>query len=401
MRDVWVYAGSRERAAHGPRRPRRSSATARATSGRATRSSRRRPTAPRSAGRCSPSSCSARTSAPGARPRRPAAARARSCRTSACCSSSPPEQLARLRRARGRRRADRRAVLDRRARGARRARDAASRSSTESSTTIRAGSLELNPATYQVAVDGDPVGFTYMEYELLRFLMSHPNRVFSREALLQPRLGLRLLRRRANGRRPHPPRAREARRGARRAHQDGAERRLPVRARPRRAGRPARLRSVALSPVVATTRGDAFMLLPAMVVLNPRRLTLSVWLTGAMLAAALVALGVRRIRAGTDGVQGFAVLFGAMCGWFCWDAGMRLRRLAQYRRALRSAARREGRVGRLRRRLPLGRGDEGRGVEAAACGPQGRRRRVALPRPRHRARPAARRRRRTRLSGRA
>jgi DNA-binding response OmpR family regulator len=55
----------------------------------------------------------------------------------------------------------------------------------ESWTTLRAGSLELNPATYQVAVDGDPVGFTYMEYELLRFLMSHPNRVFSREALLQ------------------------------------------------------------------------------------------------------------------------------------------------------------------------------------------------------------------------
>jgi len=56
--------------------------------------------------------------------------------------------------------------------------------STESTTTLSAGSLELNPATYQVAVDGDPVGFTYLEYELLRFLMSHPNRVFSREALL-------------------------------------------------------------------------------------------------------------------------------------------------------------------------------------------------------------------------
>ena len=57
--------------------------------------------------------------------------------------------------------------------------------SVESWTTIRAGALELNPATYQVAVDGEPIGFTYMEYELLRFLMTHPNRVFSREALLQ------------------------------------------------------------------------------------------------------------------------------------------------------------------------------------------------------------------------
>jgi hypothetical protein len=73
-----------------------------------------------------------------------------------------------------------------------------------------------------------------------------------------------------------------------------------------------------------------------MVVLNPRRLALSVWLTGAMLAAALVALGFVAYVLASEGVQGFAVLFGALCGWFCWDAGMRLRRLAQYRRALRS-----------------------------------------------------------------
>jgi DNA-binding response OmpR family regulator len=57
--------------------------------------------------------------------------------------------------------------------------------SDEGWTTIRAGTLELDPATYTVALDGDPVAFTHMEYELLRFLMSHPNRVFSREALLQ------------------------------------------------------------------------------------------------------------------------------------------------------------------------------------------------------------------------
>ena len=38
--------------------------------------------------------------------------------------------------------------------------------------------------TYQVTVDGQAVAFTYMEYELLKFLMTHPNRVFSREALL-------------------------------------------------------------------------------------------------------------------------------------------------------------------------------------------------------------------------
>ena len=35
-----------------------------------------------------------------------------------------------------------------------------------------------------MTVDGEPVGFTYTEYELLKFLMTHPRRVFSREALL-------------------------------------------------------------------------------------------------------------------------------------------------------------------------------------------------------------------------
>jgi len=49
---------------------------------------------------------------------------------------------------------------------------------------VRAGSLELNLATYQVRIAGQPVSFAYMEYELLKFLLTHPNRVFSREALL-------------------------------------------------------------------------------------------------------------------------------------------------------------------------------------------------------------------------
>jgi DNA-binding response OmpR family regulator len=49
---------------------------------------------------------------------------------------------------------------------------------------VRCGGLELNLATYQVSVDERPVDFTYMEYELLKFLMTHPRRVFSREALL-------------------------------------------------------------------------------------------------------------------------------------------------------------------------------------------------------------------------
>ena len=49
---------------------------------------------------------------------------------------------------------------------------------------VRAGTLELNVATYQVAIAGEPVSLTYMEYELLKFLVTHPGRAFSRESLL-------------------------------------------------------------------------------------------------------------------------------------------------------------------------------------------------------------------------
>jgi DNA-binding response OmpR family regulator len=49
---------------------------------------------------------------------------------------------------------------------------------------VRIGDLEVNLATYQVAIAAEPVDFTYMEYELLKFLVTHPGRVFTREALL-------------------------------------------------------------------------------------------------------------------------------------------------------------------------------------------------------------------------
>lgn len=49
---------------------------------------------------------------------------------------------------------------------------------------VAAGTLRLNLATYQVTIAGQPISFAYMEYELLKFLMTHPGRVFSREALL-------------------------------------------------------------------------------------------------------------------------------------------------------------------------------------------------------------------------
>lgn len=49
---------------------------------------------------------------------------------------------------------------------------------------IRYEDLELNTGTYQAAIAGQPKDLTYMEYELLRFLLENPNRVWSREQLL-------------------------------------------------------------------------------------------------------------------------------------------------------------------------------------------------------------------------
>lgn len=49
---------------------------------------------------------------------------------------------------------------------------------------VNYGNLVLNLETYQAVIDGRPLDLTYMEYELLRFLASHPGKVFSREALL-------------------------------------------------------------------------------------------------------------------------------------------------------------------------------------------------------------------------
>lgn len=49
---------------------------------------------------------------------------------------------------------------------------------------LQVGALQLNLANYQVSIDGRPINFTYMEYELLKFLATHPGRVFTREALL-------------------------------------------------------------------------------------------------------------------------------------------------------------------------------------------------------------------------
>jgi DNA-binding response OmpR family regulator len=57
-------------------------------------------------------------------------------------------------------------------------------SSVEQREVIHNDGLELDLAAHEARLQGAPVDFTYMEYELLKFLVTHPRRVFSREALL-------------------------------------------------------------------------------------------------------------------------------------------------------------------------------------------------------------------------
>ncbi len=50
---------------------------------------------------------------------------------------------------------------------------------------ISVDGMTINLATYQVAVNGEPIDFTYLEYALLAFLVTHPGRTYSRDALLR------------------------------------------------------------------------------------------------------------------------------------------------------------------------------------------------------------------------
>jgi len=49
---------------------------------------------------------------------------------------------------------------------------------------LKLGPLAINTETYQVTVSGRVLDLTYKEFELLRFLVSRPGRVFTRSALL-------------------------------------------------------------------------------------------------------------------------------------------------------------------------------------------------------------------------
>jgi DNA-binding response OmpR family regulator len=49
---------------------------------------------------------------------------------------------------------------------------------------IRTAGITIDPDKYEVYVEGKLVSLTFKEYELLKFLASHPGRVFTRDTLL-------------------------------------------------------------------------------------------------------------------------------------------------------------------------------------------------------------------------
>jgi DNA-binding response OmpR family regulator len=58
------------------------------------------------------------------------------------------------------------------------------KSGVESDNTLRAGELHIDLSNYKVYVAGRTVELTYKEYELLRFLATNRDKVFTRETLL-------------------------------------------------------------------------------------------------------------------------------------------------------------------------------------------------------------------------
>ncbi|MGZ4438218.1 MAG: winged helix-turn-helix transcriptional regulator [Nocardioides sp.] len=50
---------------------------------------------------------------------------------------------------------------------------------------IRSGEVTVDETTYQAKLGGRPLDLTFKEFELLKYLVQHPGRVFTREQLLQ------------------------------------------------------------------------------------------------------------------------------------------------------------------------------------------------------------------------
>lgn len=111
---------------------------------------------------------------------------------------------------------------------------AAAGSPAESTTTvedgqIRSGDLIVDTNGYTASLHGRPIDLAYKEFELLKYLVQHPGRVFTRAQLLPGSMGLRLLRWHSYGRRAYPSSARQARRRIRTPHRHRAQRGLPIR----------------------------------------------------------------------------------------------------------------------------------------------------------------------------
>ena len=66
----------------------------------------------------------------------------------------------------------------------RRSMEYASAQASGTANTVEANGLCLNPETYQVTKNGAPVDLTAKEFDLMELLMRNPNRVYSRETLL-------------------------------------------------------------------------------------------------------------------------------------------------------------------------------------------------------------------------
>ncbi|HEY3281127.1 MAG TPA: response regulator transcription factor [Armatimonadota bacterium] len=58
------------------------------------------------------------------------------------------------------------------------------RSPTEEASLLQVDEMVIDVANYSVSLRGEPLDLTYKEYQLLKFLVSHPSRVFTRDALL-------------------------------------------------------------------------------------------------------------------------------------------------------------------------------------------------------------------------
>ena len=59
------------------------------------------------------------------------------------------------------------------------------RCGTKTAAQLRCGGLVLDEESHTVAADGESVALTYKEFELLKYLVQHPGRVFTRAQLLQ------------------------------------------------------------------------------------------------------------------------------------------------------------------------------------------------------------------------